>query len=229
MGAAMRSAGGMLAGSALSQLQSWHACALRSSPQLRMRSRSIVTPVTLPPCPPPAPPFPRRLSHPVTPLRHRGGCPGLSRRSRSRCVRRRAPPLLLLLSPPSSSTPSQSPRPGFRLLLSPPSPATPSIPRRSLPPCPKPDRLTLTCPFSSARHQRVRSSYTCRPPSRRLPPPLKRSFSSSVPSRKLTFPAPSHQRPTILFLGSISHHRHPPPLLQPLQVLPSPVSSGSPH
>ena len=87
MGAAMRSAGGMLAGSALSQLQSWHACALRSSPQLRMRSRSIVTPVTLPPCPPPAPPFPQRLSHPVTPLRHRGGCPGLCRRSRSRCVR----------------------------------------------------------------------------------------------------------------------------------------------
>ena len=49
----MRSEGGMLAGSTLSQLQSWDACALRSLDSCAFQSRSILSSVTPPPSPGP--------------------------------------------------------------------------------------------------------------------------------------------------------------------------------
>ncbi len=93
------------------------------SPQLRMRSRSIVTPVTLPPFPsashmpshaaaPWRLPWSLSLSLAQRPLRPCCCCC---------CSARRRPRL------PRGS---KSPRRGFRLLLGPPSPATPSLIRR---------------------------------------------------------------------------------------------------
>lgn len=93
-GAAMRSEGGMLMGSALSQLQSWDACALRSRSSCAFPSQIPITPCHAPP------PFPRSVTR-VT-RRHAAAAP-------SRDVRRLSPADAARLHAASSQlSPAQS-------------------------------------------------------------------------------------------------------------------------
>lgn len=136
MGAAMRSAGGMLAGSALSQLQSWHACALRSPLSCAPDPDRSSHPVTLPHQMPPSLGAYHALSQRCGTV-VRGGCPGavllaLRPLRRRRCCCCCYCYCCSALSPPPPSTPSQSPHRGFPLLPRSCSLTTPSITARSL-------------------------------------------------------------------------------------------------
>ena len=160
----MRSEGGMLAGSALSQLQSWDACALRSLDSCAFQSRSILSSVTPPPSP-----------GPVTRVTDCGTVVCVS-----------AWPLSAAAQPASFS--SQSPPPRLVRCLLPPAPALSIARHAGTPPlalCPsvQPSGACLLTPSACPSFVHMPSA------SQRLTGSPERPLSSG-PSRNLVLPRP---------------------------------------